>query len=198
MGLAMTEVDGGWSFFLFSRCRWHRRAGQCPAPTGVSLRNRVGATLAVARNAGDGVPYGFYFVLRRRNAAVFPMPSASGERHGGRSIQCKKSPGSEEPGDFSLKSFFPIRRAETSDRSRGPNGVIRPPAYQNELSAATRRKNPPVPRNRGIFIVLLRTASAVRPHVFYSRNDTQDLRQLVSGDSPHYRKLAKCLMVRTI
>ena len=25
-------------------------------PGGVSLRNRVGATLAVARNAGDGVP----------------------------------------------------------------------------------------------------------------------------------------------
>ena len=32
-----------------------RRAGQCPAPT--VCPNRVGATLAVARNAGDGVPY---------------------------------------------------------------------------------------------------------------------------------------------
>ena len=183
----------------FFRCHRHRRAGQCPAPT--VCPNRVGATLAVARNAGDGVPYGFYFDLRRRNAAVFPMPSASGGTARGpfpTMLQAQKSPGSEEPGNFSLKLCFPIRRAETSDQSRGPNGVIRPPAYQNELSAATRRKNPPVPRNRGIFIVLLRTASAVRPHVFYSRNDTQDLRQLVSGDSPHYRKLAKCLMVRTI
>ena len=59
-------------------------------------------------------------------------------------------------------------------------------------------KNPPVLRNRGIRTILLRTASAAGSHVFYSRIDTQDLRQLVSGDSPHYRKLAKCLMVRTI
>ena len=44
-----------------------RRAGQCPAPT--VCPNRVGATLAVARNAGDGVPYGFPFDPRRRNAA---------------------------------------------------------------------------------------------------------------------------------
>ena len=39
-----------------------------------------------------------------------------------------------------------IRRADISDQSRGPNGVIRPPACQNELSAATRRrktKGPP-------------------------------------------------------
>ena len=41
------------------RCLWHRRAGQCPAPT--VCPNRVGATLAVARNAGDGIPYGFPF-----------------------------------------------------------------------------------------------------------------------------------------
>jgi hypothetical protein len=44
-----------------------RRAGQCPALTGVSLRNRVGATLAVARNAEDGVPYGFHFDPHRPN-----------------------------------------------------------------------------------------------------------------------------------
>ena len=44
-----------------------RRAGQCPAPTGVFQRNRVGATLAVARNAGDGVPYGFHFDPHRPN-----------------------------------------------------------------------------------------------------------------------------------
>ena len=44
-----------------------RQAGPCPAPTGVSLRNRVGATLAVARNAGDGVPYGFPFDPHRPN-----------------------------------------------------------------------------------------------------------------------------------
>ena len=62
-GLAMTEVDGGWSFFF--RCHRHRRAGQCPAPT--VCPNRVGATLAVARNAGDGVPYGFPFDPRRPN-----------------------------------------------------------------------------------------------------------------------------------
>ena len=43
-----------------------------------------------------------------------------------------------------------IRRAETSDQSRGPNGVIQPPACQNELSAATGRKNPPFPEKRGI------------------------------------------------
>ena len=38
-----------------------------PPLQGVFLRNRVGATLAVARNAGDGVPYGFYFDPRRPN-----------------------------------------------------------------------------------------------------------------------------------
>ncbi len=68
----------GWSFFLFPDAGRHRRAGPCPAPTGVSLRNRVGATLAVARNAGDGVPYGFPFDPRRRNAAGFPMSSGIG------------------------------------------------------------------------------------------------------------------------
>ena len=43
-----------------------------------------------------------------------------------------------------------IRRACASDQSRGPNGVIQPPACQNELSAATGRKNPPFPEKRGI------------------------------------------------
>ena len=33
-----------------------------------------------------------------------------------------------------------IRRAEASDQSSEPNGVIQPPGPQNELSAATRRR----------------------------------------------------------
>ena len=41
-------------------------------------RHRVGATLGVARNAGDGVPYGVPFDPCRRNAAGFPVPLASG------------------------------------------------------------------------------------------------------------------------
>ena len=38
-----------------------------PRPYRGFLRNRVGATLAVARNAGDGVPYGFPFDPHRPN-----------------------------------------------------------------------------------------------------------------------------------
>ena len=35
---------------------------------------------------------------------------------------------------YSLNS---IRRADHSDQSSGPNGLIRPPAFQNELSPGT-------------------------------------------------------------
>ena len=130
---------------------------------------------------------------------VFPMPMASaggsmprpyGVSESRRGDPCGRP---ERRGRRSLRFLFrstPPQRGGFSD-AIGIGGTARRPF-------PTMQKNPPVPRNRGIFIVLLRTASAVRPHVFYSRNDTQDLRQLVSGDSPHYRKLAKCLMVRTI
>ena len=37
------------------------------------------------------------------------------------------------------------------DRSRGPNGLIQPPACQNELSAATRRKKSPASEEPGDF-----------------------------------------------
>ena len=42
--------------------------------------------------------------------------------------------------------FDSIRRAETSDQSSGPNGVIRLPAFQNELEARTAGMKKPLPK----------------------------------------------------
>ena len=75
--LALTEVDGGWSRFADGAAVLldgpAGRAKSLPPGEGIfstptAWPNRVGATLAVARNAGDGVPYGFPFDPRR-NAA---------------------------------------------------------------------------------------------------------------------------------
>ena len=98
---------------------------------------------------------------------------------------------------FSLFLFdYMIAEAVENRNKQFENNYAQNPCLPRPAGAPG--KNPPVLRNRGIRTILLRTASAAGSHVFYSRIDTQDLRQLVSGDSPHYRKLAKCLMVRTI
>ena len=56
-----------------------------------------------------------------------------------------------------MKMFDSIRRAETSDQSRGPNGLIQPPACQNELAPG------PAGRPVGRFSLALRLAQPSRP-----------------------------------
>ena len=113
---------------------------------------------------------------------VFRCHPASGERHGGHSLQSQKIP-HLAVGDFSLKLFVPIRRAETSDQSGGFTRWISSKIYQARVCPQGLPAKIPRFRRIGGFRYLSMT-SAVRPTVFYSSFDKQKLGQFASGGSP--------------
>ena len=113
---------------------------------------------------------------------VFRCHPASGERHGGHSLQSQKIPHLAVE-DFSLKLSVPIRRAETSDQSGGFTRWISSKIYQARVCPQGLPAKIPRFRRIGGFRYLSMT-SAVRPTVFYSSLDKQKLGQFASGGSP--------------
>ena len=124
------------------------------------------------------------FENRRRTAGAMPPALQQTERRGRRSLH--EIPKFHTPRIPHVPNS--IRRAETSDRSSGPNGVIQPPACQNELapgpagrpvergqwchsttglperivSGDSPQKNPPIPKERRISIKNVRIPYAER------------------------------------
>ena len=86
-------------------------------------------------------------------------------------------------GDFSLKLFVPIRRAETSDQSGGFTRLSSSKIDQARVCPQGLPAKIPRFRRIGGFRYLSMT-SAVRPTVFYSSLDKQKLGQFASGGSP--------------
>ena len=66
-------------------------------------------------------------------------------------------------GGFLIKLFFPIRRAETSDQSGGFTRWIQAQPIRHEFARrGIPAKNPPVPKNQGIFIIICSSQYAER------------------------------------